>query len=223
MASNALAPRAKNALVQDPLQELLTRAAAYPQYNDLVNFLMSRQAMPKIKQEYLGPGTSGEFVYDTLGGTGTIGVNYGAEPSTIVHELTHAADRQIGNLSYNLEERHRKETPFFDRLMGRSSLTPEEQQLVDARKKLYFDVQKKIGDLARYPRESFVNKLAPEWAKQKRDYRASDNELIAYGMGSTIAPNTYNRAPAHVDPTMATEFSIMLDLAQRAQAKAGKK
>jgi hypothetical protein len=42
-------------------------------------------------------------------------------------------------------------------------------------------------------------------------------------MGSTIGQNKHYPAPAHVDPTMATEFSIMLDLAQRAQAKAGKK
>jgi len=219
MASNALAPRAKNALVQDPLQELLTRAAAYPQYNDLVNFLTSMQKMPKIKQEYLGPYVSGQYDSTNWEGPGVITVAHNASPSTVVHELTHAADRQLGNLSYDLRER----ASLFDRLMGRSSLTPEEKQFVDSRKKLYYDPDKNVNDPTRDARENFVNKLAPEWAKRKRDYRAKDNELIAYGMGSTIEPNTYNRAPLHIDPTMATDFSIMLDLAQRAQAKAGKK
>jgi len=223
MASNALAPRAKNALVQDPLQELLTRAAAYPQYNDLVNFLMLRQAMPQIKQEYLGPFRAGEFVYSGFDGPGTIGLSHGAEPSTVVHELTHAADRQLGNMSYDLEERHRRETSFLDRLMGKSSLTPEEQRFVLARKKLDFDVNKDRSNPNRFPKQEFVNRLAPEWAKKHYDYRANDKELAAYGMGGTVSPNVYNAAPAHIDPTMATEFSIMLDLAQRAQAKAGKK
>jgi hypothetical protein len=223
MASNALAPKPKNALMQDPLQELLTKAAAYSQYNDLVNFLTSRQAMPEIKQEYLGPFRAGEFVYNGFDGPGRIGLSYGAEPSTLVHELTHAADRQLGNMSYDLEQRHRMETPFFDRLMGRSSLTPEEQRFVLARKKLDFDVNKNRSDPNKFPKQEFVNRLAPEWARKNYDYRANDKELSAYGMGGTVSPNVYNAAPLHIDPTMATEFSIMLDLAQRAQSKSSKK
>jgi hypothetical protein len=61
-----------------------------------------------------------------------------------------------------------------------------------------------------------ADKLAPEWSKENSDYRSASNELSAYGMGSTV-PRRSNRAPLHVDPTMATEFSILLDLAQRAQ------
>jgi len=133
-----------------------------------------------------------------------------------LHELTHAADRQISYQASDLEERHRKETPLLDYLRGKTVLTPEEVRLAMGYRKLHYDPKKDYKDPARYPRQQLISKMAPEWAKENYDYRSGDGELVAYGMGSTV-PRRSNRAPLHVDPTMATEFSILLDLAQRAQ------
>jgi hypothetical protein len=209
MPTNKLAPKAKNALVQDPLQELLTKTAAYPQYNELTGFLNSRQMMPEIKQEYLGS-DRGSFTYanpvfgdPNFPAAGRLSLNYSAEPHTVVHELTHAADRQLMDMYFRID----------DKLSKRKKLDPMEKQFLDGYNKLIFG-----GN-----RQKMASQLAPEWAKEKSEYRASRPELAAFGMGSTIGQNDYYPAPAHVDPTMATEFSIMLDLAQRAQAKTGKK
>jgi hypothetical protein len=200
--ANALAPKAKNALVQDPLQDLLTKTAAYPQYGELVNFLTSRRLLPEIKQEFLGT-HMGEFNYANpvfgernFPAAGRLSLNYNAQPSTVVHELTHAADRQMRELYFEISDKAR-----------RGKLDPLEKQFLDGYKKLSFG-----GG-----REKWAAQLAPEWAKEKIDYRASQPELAGYGMASTIRPNTHNPAPMHVDPTMGTEFSILLDLAQRAQ------
>jgi hypothetical protein len=199
------------------LEKLKDESKQYSQYNDLMDFLASRQAVPEITQTYLGPSTGGEF---TSGWgapkNGKIEVNWGATPSTLVHELTHAADRQISHQASDLEERHRKETPIFDYIRGKTVLTPEEVRLAMGYRKLHYNPNKDYGDPARYPRQQLINKMAPEWSKKNYDYRSGDGELVAYGMGSTVPRRGY-RAPLHVDPTMATEFSILLDLAQRAQ------
>jgi hypothetical protein len=199
------------------LEKLTQESKKYPQYNDLMDFLASRLAVPEITQKYLGPSTGGQF---TSGWgepkNGRIELNYETTPSTLVHELTHAADRQISGQALDLQTRHRKETPIIDYIRGKTSLTPEEVRLVMGYKKLHYDHDKNYLDSTRYPRQELVKKLAPEWAKENYDYRSADNELAAYGMGSTV-PRRSNRAPLHVDPTMATEFSILLDLAQRAQ------
>jgi len=209
MPANKLAPKPKNALVQDPLQELLTKTAAYPQYGELTGFLNSRQMMPRIEQGW-SDSEKGSFAYNnpvfgdkTIPPEGKVFLNYGAKPSTVVHELTHAAARQMSELYFEIS----------DKLRRREKLNPTEEQFLDGYKKLSFG-----GG-----REKMAAQLAPEWAKEKANYRASQPELAAFGMGSTIERNADYPAPAHVDPTMATEFSIMLDLAQRAQAKAGKK
>ena len=199
------------------LEKLTQESKKYPQYNDLMDFLASRQAVPEITQTYLGPSTGGQFISGWgEPKNGRIELNYETTPSTLLHELTHAADRQISHQASDLEERHRKETPLLDYLRGKTVLTPEEVRLAMGYRKLHYDPKKDYKDPARYPRQQLISKMAPEWAKENYDYRSGDGELVAYGMGSTV-PRRHNRAPLHVDPTMATEFSILLDLAQRAQ------
>jgi hypothetical protein len=199
------------------LEKLTDESKQYSQYNDLMDFLASRLAVPEISQKYLGPSTGGQFISGWgEPKNGRIELNWGATPSTLLHELTHAADRQISYQSSDLEERHRKETPLLDYLRGKTVLTPEEVRLAMGYRKLHYDPKKDYKDPARYPRQQLIKKMAPEWAKENYDYRSGDGELVAYGMGSTV-PKRHYRAPLHVDPTMATEFSILLDLAQRAQ------
>jgi hypothetical protein len=199
------------------LERLTDEAKQYSQYNDLMGFLASRQALPEITQTYLGPSTGGQFITGwSEPKNGRIELNWESTPSTLLHELTHAADRQISHQVSDLEERHRKETPLFDYLRGKTVLTPDEVRLVLGHRKLGYGNGTDFKDPAKYPRRQLADKLAPEWAKENSGYRSASNELAAYGMGSTV-PRRSNRAPLHVDPTMATDFSILLDLAQRAQ------
>lgn len=207
MPRNALAPAAANALARrsDPLQSLLVETAAYPQYGDLVGYLSSRRMMPPIEMRYSG---GGSFEYSPLPSKDipVTGVVQAGAPSTVVHELTHAAQRQMGWQYGHLKKKSSKE------------LAPEERQFIDAYEKLIF-TPKELGRKMDFTAEKTAQSIAPEWAKQKGGYRATGPELQAFGMGSTVSPNTFNPAPLHVDPTYGTEFSVLLDLANRMQKR----
>lgn len=199
---------------RDDLDDFMDRAVAdrvrgaaeSPQYGELVEFLADRRSMPPIKYK---PGIRGEFESNTVFGntlprTGVINVGMQSDPNTIVHELTHAADKQITQQYY---ETRRKKNP-----------SDIEKQFVRAFEKLVFTPEKPHSDPARNRRTAMAFKLDPAWAVEQREYRSNPDELVAFGMGSTLRSNTYiNPAPLHVDPTMATEFSTLLDLAKRLQ------
>ena len=202
MAGNKLAPSSRNALLRD--------AAEYPQYGRLVEYLSARRMMPPIHQKSLGD--SGEFKYDTFFGelprTGVVNVSLSSGPSTVVHELTHAADRQLSWQYNELKNKKRQQ-----------DLSPVELQFMDAYEKLIYNPGAMFGKRPEETRTKTATSLAPEWAKQKSDYRSTGGELSAFGMGSSVAPNARNPAPLHVDPTYASEFEVLLDLANRAQQK----
>lgn len=208
MATNALAPTSKNALSRgtDPLQTLLKQAAETPQYRDLVEYLSSRRMMPPISLDKpFGGGVfeRDSFFSDSLPKTGVVKIGYGAGPSTLVHELTHAADNQIHQQYFQLKNK-------------RGELTPAEQQFMQAYEKLSYNSTRRNPDES-LVRESLARKLDPEWAKKNRAYRASNTELPAWGMGFAVEPRRDYDQPLHLDPTMATEFSILLDMANRLQ------
>ena len=206
MAENALAPRPRNALVSrgpDRLQALLRETAGSPQYGALVDYLTARRMMPPIEIEGFDGGAfhRNSFFGSRLPRTGVVTVGYRSGPGTVVHELTHAADSQLDAQYYEVKEK-----------AARGKITPAEQQFVQAYEKLAYNRFAK--DL---PRLEMAKRLGPEWAKKESDYRATNRELPAWGMGGTVSPNTDYPAPLHLDPTMATEFSVLMDLARRAQ------
>ena len=208
MADNALAPMSKNALVPRnyPTKDLLRETAAYPQYGDLAGYLSSRRMMPPIDMRYSG---GGEFEYSPLPSKDlpVTGVVRAGAPSTVVHELTHAAQRQMGWQYNELKKKSAKQ------------LAPDEQQFINAYEKLIIAPSEFLGRKVDFADVKTARSIAPEWAKEKAGYRASGSELQAFGMGSTVSSNTFNPAPMHVDPTYATEFSVLLDLANRAQKR----
>ena len=105
---------------------------------------------------------------------------------------------------------------FLRILNKRGELTPAEQQFTQAYEKLVYNSARRNPDES-LARESLARRLDPEWAKKNRAYRASNVELPAWGMGFAVEPRRDYDQPLHLDPTMATEFSILLDMANRLQ------
>lgn len=177
---------------------LLRAVSQKPEYRAVSDYLLARRAMPPIKEEYLGENTNGKYEYNTLFGsdlprTGQVTLNSGNSPSTsvgtLVHELAHAAQRQLINQYYSKDD-------------------PASPQFKQAYQKLMMkEKDKEVAAL-----------LNPSFAKDSDPYRMRGSELQAFGMGnsSVDGPGTYRAAP-HIDPTMATEFQILLDLATRDQ------
>lgn len=211
MATNALAPKAQNALVRDrdPMQQLLKESAQSPQYGALIDYLSARRMTPPIVQTSLPSGATGEFTYPgwspDVPKTGRVDLSYGAGPNTVVHELTHAADRQMSMQYDELRKKSKKQ-----------ELTPEEQQFMSGYEKLVYTPGEMFGRKPMVTRTETAQRIAPEWASKKKDYRSTSGELAGFGMGSTVSRNM-SPAPLHVDPTYATEFSILMDLARRIQ------
>lgn len=178
-----------------------------PLYTGLLQYLQSRGAVPQLQVSYLPDGVLGRFEYNSAFGKGLpkegllqLGEGTGAGPSdirkTLAHELTHAAERQLTNQYFDIPADKRSSDQFGQGM----------QKLV-------------IGNDPKLPaRPAQAAKLAgPAWVQANRGYRSSGAELSAFGAGSTEATNRGNPAPSHVDPTMATELAILLDLAQRRQ------
>lgn len=190
----------RNAAIQkasyrDEVAEAKDTARKGEAYQELERYLQSRNAVPDIKVTgYLPEGTHGLFSSDkTNVGTGTIKVNKNVSdmfmPSTIAHEMTHAADRQMMQQA--------KEQGMF----GNGN------QFTEAYEKM-------VGPEGRN-RTQLLRKRYPEFEEDNRYYRADPKELAAHAIGAYSGPAMQDRAPRHVDATAATEFQILMDLAQR--------
>lgn len=189
----------------DPLPALLRQAAEFEAYSALVDYLSARRMMPLIQQRPMGD-VSGSFETNSFFGndlpkTGVVNVGLRAGPSTVVHELTHAADSQL-------------DAQYAELKRKRGGLTQSEKQFMQAYEKLAYDRFSRDKGL---PRRALAEKLDPSWAKKEGEYRATNRELAAWGMGSTVEPDRFFNQPLHLDPTLATEFRILMDLARKAQ------
>ena len=163
------------------------------QYQQLVlealqRYLHGRRAMPEVTfNERLPPGVAGMRQGDK------VKVAPGAGMSTLVHELVHSAQSAMDS-QYVYDQRNPQFAKAFEQLSGGK------------------------GRYLEAIRES-ATKLAPEWMQTEDPYRTTGRELQAFGLGNQFKdPGTevsWNAAQ-HVDPTMATEFMILLDLATRA-------
>lgn len=180
------------------LQRIL---ADKPEYRAITDYLTARGKMPEMQTRWLGDGVNGRFDRNSVfgdelpkGGRITISSNPNAvdQKGTVVHELTHAVDAELINQYHSKKQ-------------------PPGKQFSDAYKKL------RLGSDA-----NVAKTIAPEFALANRDYRASNTEVRAFGMGSTQGGNSPYPAPAHIDSTAATEFQILLDLAMRDQVSAPK-
>ena len=201
MANNALAPSPRNALPQ-----LLRQTAEFPQYGALVEYLTARRQLPSMQYGgVVDPEAVAEFQTGSkLPIAGKVAMRNSADPNTVVHELTHAAQRQMGIQWSALASKP-------DR-----NLTPDQIRFKHAYEKLIFKPGEQFGAKPKSIQQDTALKIAPQWTEENARYRADPEELAAFGMGGAVRPN-WSTAPLHIDPTYATEFSVLLDLARRAQ------
>lgn len=212
MATNKLMPKSDNALEKlrymggdDKIRLMRQIASEQPQYQELADYLMARSAMPPVKEGFLPEGTNAQysrnsFLSRELPETGEVTINYNAnDPNSLIHELTHAAHYQMGR-------QYRQE--------GAKDVEAK-QRFKDAYDRLLRTNEQGAGGMFTAPTvfqtEAMASRLAPDWVKQNSRYRASVSELPAFAMGNQGARG----APAHVDPTLSTEFRVLLDMALR--------
>lgn len=177
---------------------VLEKVQRTPIGQQIVQYLLARKALPEFKEGYIGD--RGRFEYNTWVGNElppqgrvTLRDGAGAEQSTMLHELTHAADRQLA--AQYFEEPYGKRNSQFAQAFEKLTLNSPERH--------------------RSSRNMVAQALAGNWAKDNQEYRASSQELAAFGVGNSAAPPGTRRGPLHVDPTMATELAILLELASR--------
>lgn len=215
--TNSLAPKTTNTLRKlayhpNPIQYVMQLASERPEYSALAEYLTTRSAMPPVSFGYLSPGTSGEyesngfFRYGSVPATGKVTLNselmsrdYAptAGIPTLSHELVHASQREMGS--------QRVQKDVVDQ--------NAKQQFLDAYKKLVYDKTKPVGSMSRP--NALADLLNRDWSKENSEYRASSGELPAWAIGTVSGKNDAYDAPAHLNPTLATEYQILLDLATR--------
>jgi hypothetical protein len=182
-----------------------------PQYQQLMEYLSVRRAVPPTKFAYLGDDTIGLYSRNgafnrQLPETGAITLSRGAMADTFVHELTHAATAQLA-----------KQYGEYDTNWG-DVIKPD--QFTNAMDKIMLGSRADYKAGKNQPPVELAKALDPTWTAKNRDYRATTNELLGFAMGNTVPGNKAsftNIPPAHLDATLATDMMILLDLATRAQ------
>lgn len=189
----------------DPtLTKILQEASNKPEYQAIVDYLMSRRAMPNI--QYGGkPDVFGTFTPQSLfnqqyrHGNLTINPNAATAPVKDVapvmqHEMTHAAYNQ---LFYQADAIRKQKTPK----------TEEEQRFLDNFDKISKGVPEQL------------KAIDASYAEKNKGYRANTDESLAFALQNASNPQYKEgwNAPTHVDPTLATQFMLLLDQAQRVQ------
>lgn len=181
-----------------------------PQYQQLMEYLSIRRAVPPTKFAYLGDDTIGEFRRNTPFGnelprTGVITLNRGALGDTFVHELTHAATAQLA-------------TQYGEYAKNWGNVVKPDQ-FTDAMAKIMLSTNEDYKAGKNQPPVEMAKSLDPEWTAKNRDYRTTASELLSFGMGNMTPSKSIDktRGPAHLDATLATDMMILLDLATRAQ------
>lgn len=184
------------------LEKVQSEARQGEAYRQMEQYLKARDAMPNIVAKKLPEPINAQFTAMRMpAGSGRIELHNDPDvlrvigPSVMAHELAHAAERQMGQQASEESSVFGGKSQFaeaYDKLVGRGPF-------VSGKK-----------------RAEFARKIAPDWAAFNREYRASPAEIGAHGVGA-FAPskNMQDSAPLHVDATAATEFQILLDLAQR--------
>ena len=194
----------------DPtIARILQKAADNNEYQQLANYLISRRSMPDFNLGYM-PGFYAKFISPGLFTSGKvpergiISINQGAESwnpesmaPTMVHEMSHAAERQMIKQYYEIKKKLNK--------------TELENQFLNNFQKIIGSNEPEISN--------WLKKVSPEFYEENKGYRAKSGEALAFGLENSAfeSPPSNRPAPQHIDPTIATTLMLLLDQAQRVQ------
>jgi hypothetical protein len=163
---------------------------------DLYSYLLSRQKLPKIN-------TAGNMRENIRGAwlpdDNQVWVQPWSGNSTLTHEVGHAADTELSRqysqrpMAWSKPETPTYFTDAYDKLIGSNANTNFKGS-----------------------RQQVAERMAPEWFNKNVGYRANNKELGGWGAGRQAgADETEWSPPNHLDSTMATELSILMELARR--------
>ena len=190
--------------------ELLNRLRGTPIGDRILNYLAQRDMAPTIERYgWLGNANATFSNPSNRNDPGVIKYSGDVHPkfaaNMLLHELTHAADRQISRDALDY--------------------ATTDPQLYDAWLKLSTPVARPMwGERLpeRAPRQEMAYRMSPQWYEKNKNYRAGNRELPAWGVADTVVPmvggDEYS-PPSHLNATLAQEFDILLDLASRAKKK----
>lgn len=203
---------------QPKLNEIMASYVTKMEENDplmkrYTSFLKIANAVPKVAADIYSEDKGGEFrssgniFNDGSGGVVAFRAGVGSkllegkelsdnDKNLIVHEYTHAVDRQL-NFLYNTAKKDK---------------SPLSQQFQQAYEKLGGEIVQK-NDKWGSARSTLADKLNAEWSQSGKKYRATSGELPAFAMGSTQGGDF--KAPDHIDTTFATEFDILLGIGEK--------
>lgn len=139
-----------------------------------------------------------------------------ATMATLAHEMTHAVQSNLlRNTAIAIQQKKQKG----------QTLTDQEQQYLRASEQIFSDQFGNIGnfDSRKYRKdtESYQNMAkdfysSPYGRKEFESYRRSPTEAQAFGVGNMSYKSDLSRPGQnpHFDPSMATEFDILLSMYQ---------
>lgn len=189
---------------------ILQQASDNPEYQAIANYLMSRRAFPQVGVAPMREGvygsftTPGFFSSGEVPARGLLNFNYNSKywnpkemVPTAIHESTHAAEKQLLSQYYEIKKKQDK--------------TDLDNQFLDNFQKIIGSSKSEISD--------WINKVAPTFRKDEASYRTKGNEALAFGVEHSAQPQHEDsyKTPAHINPSIATAFMLLLDQAQRVQ------
>lgn len=159
--------------------------------NEILNMLSRFNYLPQLTTTTPLYGEAGS--YHPINRQLQLTPSSGKDESTAAHEYTHALDALM---MFNAQDASKPRSQQL--LWGLFNSQPSEnsKQFAEAYNKL-------IPSETRIPNKP-----------NSRDYRGGNAEMRAWGVGEQVKKGV-NPASPHVDPTMATEFDILMDLFKR--------
>jgi hypothetical protein len=156
---------------------------------DMYSYLTGTRSIPQIKTVGTMPedGDLGSYNRNTNTINLLGGQGMAEYQNSMMHEFQHAVHNQIGNQFLAASSRKRG-----------LDYSPMDSQLVDA-----------------YHKFMLPSKLPANEIPDKGYRWDTPDERLAYGITNSVLPTSVSSVPPHLDATMATEASILRDIARR--------
>lgn len=186
--------------------------------------LAQANLLPLWSRRYPGGTATGDYATSTNELTALEPENDRAATGALSHELTHASQYNFLYPALNAIAKKKQNS---------QTVTPEEEQFYTAGKKLMNTQAGTVGQFSKNEADKNKNSLDAiinamyKGTAAFKPYRTNIDELQAHGIGNMTQGGISGGEKAkalgtnfsqHLDPTMATEFSVLMDLFDRLPA-----